>query len=141
MSCNLKNNLKNEFEELNKFLCQFNGKKKQIISFFTVEPIYQIIEVCLKEFIVYYMIEEHVLEEIYSKSKGGIKGNLFEYILIDHIKSTKKFINFKFDLIENVNSIVPYYFSITKFSHRLLINKVSYKNILEGDEEINEEKI
>lgn len=134
MLCKLKDNLKNEFEELNNFLCEFKGTKKQIISFFTVEPIYQLIDVCLKELIVYYMIEEHVLEEIYLKSKGGIKGNIFEYILIDHIKSQKKFINYKFDLVEYVNSIVPYYFLITKFSHRLLINKDSYKNkLLEGE--------
>ena len=127
MLCSLKNRLRNEYQKLNEFLTKFKGEKTEIISFFTVEPLYQIIEVCLKELIVYYMIEEHLYEELYLNLKGGLKGYLFEYILINYIKSSKKFINIKFELVENINSIVPNSFSITKFSHRLLIKKNYYQ--------------
>ena len=135
MFCTLKKRLKNEYQNLNEFLSKFKRKEKQIISFFTVEPLYQIIEECLKELIVYNMMKEHLYEELYLNSKGGIKGYLFEYILINYIKSSKKFIDIKFQLIENVNAIVPYSFSISKFSHRLLVKKNYYQNKKEEKKE------
>ena len=103
MACNLKDNLKKEFPELKEFSFYIFGNKKQIASFFTAEPLYQILDICLKELIVYCMNREHKFQDIYSYIKGGIKGNIFEYILLDNIKSTKKFNNIQFELIENID--------------------------------------
>ena len=133
--CTLKRKLKNNLEELNEYLCKFNNEKKYI-TFFNIEPLYPILEKCLKEIIFYNDIRQNILNDIYSGLKGGIKGDLFEYILTNFIMFNKKCIDDNFEIIENINSLVPYSFSITKFSHRLYILK---NNNNETETEENEE--
>ena len=149
--CPLKNYLKNNLEDLNEFLLKFTKNKREIIRFFTIEPIYPILKEILKELIFYYNIEENIVKEIYYESSGGKKGDFFEYIFLNFVKSEKKFLGLNFEVIENINSIVPYYFSINKFSHRLfikkqkneiIINKIKDKNVdkIDEDEIIEENK-
>ena len=139
-NCPLKKKLNNNLEELNNYLCKFNNEKKYI-TFFNIEPLYPIIEKCLKEIIFYDDFRQNILNDIYSGLKGGIKGDLFEYILTNFIMFNKKFINDKFEIIENINSLVPYSFSITKFSHRLYILKNNNNNETETEENEEEESI
>ena len=135
MESPLKDTLGNNIKDLNEFLIQFDGNSRRTISFFSFEPLYQIIEIILKEIIFYYNFQEKILNEVYSELVGGIRGDFFEYIFINFIKIEKRFSNVDFEIIENINSIVPYHFSINKFSHRLLLlKKNNYENT---DEEID----
>ena len=151
MECPLKNTLENNLKDLNDFLIKFDGNQKKTISFFTFEPLYQILELILKELIYYNYFQDKLIQEIYSELTGGNKGDFFEYILINFIMDEKKFLDFNLDIIENINSLVPYSFSIDKFSHRLLllkknknantgkkIDKKNEMNVKELDEEENQ---
>ena len=95
--------------------------------FFSIEPLYLIIEQCIKELILYYYYQNMIVEDLYNKTKGRFKGDFFEMILVSEVSKAKKFWIFKFDDIISINSIVPYYFSIKTYSYRLLKNN----NIIE----------
>ena len=137
---NLKNNIKNTFEDLNNYLCKFTGNNKSIVSFFTVEPLYPIIEECLKEIIAYYVVEDYILNSIYFTLKGGIRGDIFEYIFLNHIKKHKNIFKIYFESIENINSLVPHNFSISKFSYRLFILKKNMEEKLIQQPDNNKQK-
>ena len=79
MECPLKNTLENNLKDLNDFLIKFDGNQKKTISFFTFEPLYQILELILKELIYYNYFQDKLIQEIYSELTGGNKGDFFEY--------------------------------------------------------------
>ena len=93
----LSGNFENSFENINDYLNRFTGKEKKIVSFFSIEPIYRIIENCCKELLLFYAYKNTILEELFEEGKGGFKGEIFELIIINQIIETKKLWNYNFD--------------------------------------------
>lgn len=117
----------NYLEEFDKYLSLFKGNTKKYISFFSIEPLYKIIENCCKEIIDYNLYEYNIILSLYQESKAGLKGDLFEWILIKNVKEFKCILNYKFDEIIEIKTIVPYNFSIKTYSYRFLLNKIEKK--------------
>ena len=137
INSSLRKNLENSFKELNLFFSKFSGKPKSIVAFYSIEPLYPILAKCIKDLMLLGKYESIIHNYIYDNSKGGFKGDLFEYLVIKGIKDSKQIMNFKFNKIIDINSLVPQNFSIKKYSYRLIKLKKAY----EEEEIINKENL
>lgn len=79
-NCPLSDKIENYLEKLNAYLDNFKGVDQKYISFFSIEPLYKILENCCKELLIFSEYQYQIILELYEENNRGFKGDLFEWI-------------------------------------------------------------